>query len=69
MFHDRLTALVDSSDKCRIFTPFGEATGNVTFCDGEELHFTTDQGKSYRLYCIDILGLEEFPTVPPEVVR
>lgn len=66
MFCDRLTVLAETGDKCTILTPFGQATGKITFCDEEEVHFHTAQDKHYRLYCIDILGLEEFPTVPSE---
>lgn len=69
MFQDRLTVLAGTPDRCRIITPFGEASGTVTFCDGEEIHFRTDHGKLYRLYVIDIMALEEFPTVPHEVVE
>ena len=66
MFHDRLLVLAETKERCGIFTPFGRATGIVTFCDQEELHFKTDQGRTYRLYCVDVLALEEFSTVPSE---
>ena len=64
MFAERLMELFRTGARCRIFTVFGESTGTVGFCDGEELHSIGQGGNTFRLYCIDILQLEEFSSVP-----
>ena len=66
VFKGRIELLAQNKGRSRIFTPFGEATGVFTFCDGEECEFCTTAGNTFRLFCIDILGLEEYPTVPSE---
>ena len=63
MFAARLMELAKSGLRCRIFTVFGESSGTVSFCDGEELHFAGNSGNTFRLYCIDVLQLEEFSSV------
>lgn len=64
MHHDRIKSLAESGGYCRIFTPFGEATGQFTACDGEDCTFLTLSGHSFRLFCVDVLGLTEDVTVP-----
>lgn len=60
MLTDRIIFLANSGGVCRIFTPFGEATGRFIFCDGEECHFLRQPGNIFKFYCVDVLGLEEF---------
>ena len=68
MFRDRIAVLAESGSLCRIFTPFGEATGKFVFYDGSECHFQAEHAKwVYKLYCVDVIGLAELPTVPSEV--